>query len=465
MLNKVLIIDDDQLVCMSLKKALSRLNYSVEICLNGDGVFESITSFDPDIILLDIYLTTHNGLDILKEIKVKFTQIPVIMITGYADVDIAVNAIKSGAHDFLLKPLDLEQLNSVLLKTSENLRLKHEVVVLQSLLKDDILTPEYFGKSRKIHHVVKVAQKLAKSTDTTILIEGESGTGKEVFAKFIHQNSPRNNNNFIQINCATIPKDLAESELFGHEKGAFTGAAQKTKLGTFELANNGTILLDEIGELTLDLQVKLLRVLQERKFFRVGGEKEVGVNVRVLAATNKNLEDEIRAGNFREDLYFRLNVAKIEIPPLRERLDDIPVLSYSFLNEFNQKFKKNVIDIEPEAMDRLKAYHWKGNIRELRNVIERAVLLIDDEEKAIKSHFLSFMSGIYSKEEKESDSFILKIPPSGIKIELVLKDLILKTLKITGGNQVKAAKILGLSRSKLRYRMEQLDISVTKNFE
>ncbi|MCZ7603298.1 MAG: sigma-54 dependent transcriptional regulator [Melioribacteraceae bacterium] len=465
MLNKILIVDDDQLVCMSLKKALTRLNYNVEVCLNGDEVFDSIRSFDPDIILLDIYLTTHNGLEILKEVKAKHPEIPVIMITGYADVDIAVNAIKSGAHDFLLKPLDLEQLNNVLRKTSENLRLKQEVEALHTLLKQDELSPEFFGKSNKIQRFVKTAQKLAKSSDTTILIEGESGTGKEVFAKFIHQNSPRKNNNFIQINCATIPKDLAESELFGHEKGAFTGAAQKTKLGKFELANNGTILLDEIGELTLDLQVKLLRVLQERKFFRVGGEKEVEVDVRVLAATNKNLEDEIRAGNFREDLYFRLNVAKIEIPPLRERIEDIPALSYSFLSEFNNKFQKRVNDIESEAMERLKSYPWKGNIRELRNVIERAILLIDDEEKTIKSHFLSFMSGIYSAEDKQSDSFILKIPPKGIKIDDVVKDLILKTLKITKGNQVQAAKVLGLSRSKLRYRMEQLGISVTKNIE
>ncbi|HET55520.1 MAG TPA: sigma-54-dependent Fis family transcriptional regulator [Ignavibacteria bacterium] len=464
MLKKVLIIDDDQLVCVSLKKALTRLNFNVEICLDAAEVFESIQNFDPDIILLDIYLTTHNGLEILKEIKIKYTDLPVIMITGYADVDIAVNAIKNGAYDFLLKPLDLDQLNTVLKKASENLNLKREVETLQEILRQDELTPDYFGKSGKIQRIVKTAQKLAKSSDTTVLIEGESGTGKEVFAKFIHQNSPRKTANFIQINCATIPKDLAESELFGHEKGAFTGAAQKTKLGKFELADKGTILLDEIGELTQDLQVKLLRVLQEKKFYRVGGEKEVEVDVRVLAATNKQLEDEVRAGNFREDLFYRLNVAKIVIPPLRERSEDIPSLSYSFLAEFNKKFQKNVTDIDPVAMDRLKEYPWKGNIRELRNIIERALLLID-EEKILKPHFLSFMSDLYAKGDKQSDKFTLTIPPNGIKIDDVIKDLILKTLKITNGNQVKAAKILGLSRSKLRYRMEQLNISVTKNFD
>lgn len=464
MLHKVLIVDDDQLVSASLKKALIRLNFDVDVCLNGDEVFESIQRYDPDLILLDIYLTTHNGIEILKEIKIKYSEIPVIMITGYADVDIAVNAMKYGAYDFLLKPLDIQQLNTVLKKAADNINLKKEVTVLQNLLKQEELAPEFFGRSNKIQRVVKTAQKLAKSSDTTVLIEGESGTGKEIFARFIHQKSPRKEGNFIQINCGTIPKDLAESELFGYEKGAFTGAAQKTKLGKFELAEKGTILLDEIGELTPDLQVKLLRVLQEKKFYRVGGEKEVEVDVRVLAATNKNLEDEVRAGRFREDLFFRLNVAKIEIPPLRERIEDIPQLAYSILNEFNNKFQKNVSDIDPEAMESLKTYSWKGNIRELRNVIERALLLID-EEKTLRSHFFSFMPGLYSGEDKKYDSFSLKIPHHGIKMDRVIKELILKTLKITNGNQVKAAKILGLSRSKLRYRMEQLKITVTKNFD
>lgn len=466
MLNKVLIVDDDKLVCTSLKKALNRINFDAEMCLNANEVFQSIESFDPDIILLDIYLTTHDGIEILKEIKVKHNQIPVIMITGYADVDLAVKAIKNGAYDFLLKPLDLEQLNNVLRKASETLNLRQEITSLQSLLKNDELTPEYFGKSSKIQRLVKTAQKLASSSDTTILIEGESGTGKEVFAKYIHQCSPRRNSNFIQINCATIPKELAESEFFGYEKGAFTGAAQKTKMGKFELADKGTLLLDEIGELSLDLQVKLLRVLQERKFYRVSGEKEVNVDVRVLAATNKNLEDEVKAGRFREDLFYRLNVAKIDIPPLRERIDDIPALSYSFLEEFNTKFQKSILDIDPEAMDKLKSYHWKGNIRELRNVIERAILLIEDE-KTLKSHYLSFMSGIYNNQNESlsGDQYSLKIPQTGIKMDEVVKDLILKTLKITSGNQVQAAKILGLSRSRLRYRMDQLSINIIKNFD
>ncbi len=461
MLPKILIIDDDDLVSASLKKVLIKLNYNVTACLQAGMAEQIILEFQPDIILLDIYLTTHNGIDVLRNIKKRFSSIPVIMITGYADVKLAVTAIKAGAFDFLLKPIDLEQLKFILDKAVENLKLKSEVNKLHSLMEESELTKEYFGKSSKIQRIVASVEKLANSGDTTMLLEGESGTGKEVFAKYIHQKSPRANAPFITINCATIPKDLAESELFGHEKGAFTGASLKTKLGKFELADGGTILLDEIGELGLDLQVKLLRVLQERKFYRLGGEKEVTVNVRVLAATNRNLEEEVARNAFREDLYYRLNVAKILIPPLRDRKEDIVFIAYSFLNEFSQKFAKSIQGFDQSAIELLKSYSWKGNIRELRNVMERVILLTEDEE--LTEHHFSFLLEGKEAIETDDDRFILQIPSKGIKIDLVLKALILKTLKITNGNQVKAAKVLGLSRSKLRYRMEQLGIEVTKN--
>jgi two-component system, NtrC family, response regulator AtoC len=459
---KILLIDDDNLVCISLKKVLVKLGYDVEICMKGDEVFDKIKEFDPDIILLDIYLTTHNGLELLKSFTNAYPHIPVIMITGYSDVKMAVTAIKSGAFDFLLKPIDIDQLKLVLSKASDKIALRSEVDKLHMLMQGTEITREFFGKSKKIQRILNSVEKLAKSSDTTILIEGESGTGKEGFAKFIHQNSSRKNLPFIEINCAAIPKELAESELFGHEKGAFTGAAPKTKLGKFELAEGGTILLDEIAELSVDLQVKLLRVLQEKRFYRIGGEKEVSVNVRVLAATNKNLEEEVHKGNFREDLFYRLNVAKVVVPPLRERVEDIPILSYSFLKEFSQKFDKQILGISSEALSILESYKWKGNIRELRNVMERVALLIEENE--VKEHHLSSLIS-NKKNEKEDDGFVLKIPSKGIKIDFVLKTLILKTLKITNGNQVKAAKILGLSRSKLRYRMEQLGIEVTKNIQ
>jgi DNA-binding NtrC family response regulator len=458
--NRILIIDDDELVCRTLHKVLTRFEYVVEYCLEGESAINKVQTFDPDLILLDIYLTSVNGLDILKELQKQFFNIPVIMITGYSDVNIAVRAMKLGAYDFLLKPVDIDQLKLLVEKTFSNINLKAEVDKLQAMVKDDILTKDFFGKSNKIKKILSSVEKLAKSMDTTILIDGESGTGKEMIAKFIHQNSPRAAGPFIQINVSAIPRELAESELFGHEKGAFTGAQQKTKLGKFELANGGTILLDEIGELSQDLQVKLLRVLQEKKFYRVGGEREINVDVRVLAATNKNLEEEVKKGNFREDLFYRLNVGNINIPPLRERKEDIPALAYAFLNEFSQKFDKKVKRIEPAAIELLQSYYWKGNIRELRNVMERVTLLLEDDE--LKERHFQFLVPQGQLNVKQSDDFVLKVPSKGIKIDIVLKKLIEETLRITNGNQVKAAAVLGLSRSKLRYRMEQLGIEVTR---
>lgn len=459
---KILIIDDDDLVSISLKKALNKLGFDVEICLQGGEAHDYIKKFEPDIILLDIYLTTHNGIELLKEFRQNGITSPVVMITGYADVNIAVKAIKTGAQDFLLKPIDLEQLKVILGNISEKIELSREVNKLQSILEEDNLTREFFGKSKAIQRILTYAEKIANSADTTVLIEGESGTGKEMIAKYIHQNSQRGNKRFIQINCAAIPKELAESELFGHEKGAFTGAAQKTKLGKFELADSGTILLDEVAELTLDMQVKLLRVLQEKNFYRVGGEKEIKIDVRVIAATNKNLEDEVKKGNFREDLFYRLNVAYTKMPPLRDRQEDIPLLAYSFLNEFTRRFQSEKAMISSDALSLLTSYSWKGNIRELRNVIERGVLLMEDNE--LRPHDLSIQN-VKSSNSIFSDEFVLKVPSNGIKIDTVLKSLIEQTLRITDGNQVQASKVLGLSRSKLRYRMEQLGIHLTKTLK
>ncbi|GBD88064.1 nitrogen assimilation regulatory protein [bacterium BMS3Abin03] len=457
---KILVIDDDDLVVRSLKNVLTKIDYDVEICLDAGEADGKIQEYNPDIILLDIYLTTHNGIELLKQFKQSYPEIPIIMITGFSDVKTTVTAIKSGAFDFLLKPMELDYLKFVLGKAAEEVNLRSEVNKLQLLLKENKLSRDYFGKSRAIVKVLNFVEKLAKSSDTTILIEGESGTGKEVIAKYIYQNSPRANSPFIQINCSTIPNELAESELFGHERGAFTGAQNKTKLGKFELANGGTLLLDEIGDLNIDLQAKLLRVLQEKKFFRLGGQKEISVNVRILTATNKNLEDEVMKGNFREDLFYRLNVAKIHLPPLRERKGDIPLFAHVFLKEFSKKFNKKVKRITPEAIELLKTYKWKGNIRELKNVIERVTLLLDEDE--IRDYHLSQLLGKKQTDLLSNDEFILNIPETGVKADLVLKTLIQKTLRLTDGNQVHAAKILGLSRSKLRYRMEQLGIEVTK---
>ncbi len=461
--NKILIIDDDELVCQSLKKILIKFGYETEYLTNAERTIEKIEEYDPDIVILDIYLTSLNGLDVLKSIHSKFSNLPVVMITAYADVNIAIKALKLGATDFLLKPLDLEQLKIIIERVISQKNLKEEVEKLHEIIKEDYISKEYFGKSSKIQKIVSSVEKLAKSYDTTILIEGESGTGKEMFAKFIHQQSPRKNGPFIRINCSAIPRELAESELFGHEKGAFTGALQKTKMGKFELASGGTILLDEIAELSPEMQAKLLRVLQEKKFFRLGGEKEIEVDVRVLAATNKTLSEEVKKGNFREDLYYRLNVGYVYIPPLRERKEDILFLAYAFLNEFGNKFEKKINGFEQAALELLQEYPWRGNIRELKNVIERVTILLEDD--IVKEKHLMFLKPNIVQFNSSDDKFVLKIPSKGISIDVVLRKLIEETLKITNGNQVRAAKILGLTRSKLRYRMEQLGIVVTKNVQ
>jgi len=461
--NKILIIDDDELVCQSLKKILIKFGYETEYLTNAERTIEKIEEYDPDIVILDIYLTSLNGLDVLKSIHSKFSNLPVVMITAYADVNIAIKALKLGATDFLLKPLDLEQLKIIIERVISQKNLKEEVEKLHEIIKEDYISKEYFGKSSKIQKIVSSVEKLAKSYDTTILIEGESGTGKEMFAKFIHQQSPRKNGPFIRINCSAIPRELAESELFGHEKGAFTGALQKTKMGKFELASGGTILLDEIAELSPEMQAKLLRVLQEKKFFRLGGEKEIEVDVRVLAATNKTLSEEVKKGNFREDLYYRLNVGYVYIPPLRERKEDILFLAYAFLNEFGNKFEKKINGFEQAALELLQEYPWRGNIRELKNVIERVTILLEDD--IVKEKHLMFLKPNIVQFNSSDDKFVLKIPSKGISIDVVLRKLIEETLKITNGNQVRAAKILGLTRSKLRYRMEQLGIAVTKNVQ
>lgn len=463
--NKILIIDDDHLVGISLQKILKKFHYDAVLCTDGGEAFKFIVDVQPDIILLDIYLKEHNGLEILKLLKKKHPEIPVIMITAYSDVKMAVSALKTGAYDFLLKPIDIDQLQIVLEKCIANKNLANELEKYKALLAEDIIEKDFFGKSKQMHSVLKTVERLSKSEDTTILLQGESGTGKEVVAKYIHQISKRKDFPFITINCGAIPKELAESELFGHEKGAFTGAAAKTHLGKFELAEGGTILLDEIGELSLDLQVKLLRVLQERTFYRLGGEKEIKVNVRVLAATNRNIEEEVAAGNFREDLFYRLNVASVTIPPLRERKGDIQFLGLRFINEFANKFDITIKHIDPEVIDLLDKQLWKGNVRELRNAIERAMLMVEGNE--INIHHFSFLEKFEEGTRQVSlkGGYQLFIPQKGIPINVVLKDLIQQTLKITKGNQVQAAKVLGLSRSKLRYRMEQLGIEVTKNID
>lgn len=458
--NRILIVDDDELVNLSLQKALKGSGFIVDICSNGKQTLKYFEDQTPDLVLLDVYLGDMNGLEILKKIILSNPDLPVIMITGFADVEIAVNAIKMGAIDFILKPINYEQLEILIRKTLKQIELQKEVTRLRLLTKEGEVNREIFGKSKVMQSALTAIEKFAMSEGTTILIEGESGSGKEMIARYIHNISSKREGPFIAINCGAIPRELAESELFGSEKGAYTGAGEKTRIGKFELADSGTLMLDEIGELSSDLQVKLLRVLQEKKFFRLGGTKEVSVNVRIIAATNKDLKTLVENKLFREDLFYRLNVAKVYVPPLRERKEDIPFLAHVFIQEFNKAFNKQVKKISDEALDLMMNYSWPGNVRELRNTIERAVLLMSGDE--LKVEHIYFLESEKAFKNTSEDEYVLKIPKSGISMEQVVRDLIIKTLEITDGNQIQAAKILGISRSKLRYRMDQLKIEVRK---
>ncbi|MCC6398232.1 MAG: sigma-54-dependent Fis family transcriptional regulator [Bacteroidetes bacterium] len=456
---RILVADDEPILGSTLKKILGELGYSVALCSRGEDFFQFLDEQKPDIVLLDIYLGEVNGIQLLNRMRLEGWTVPVLMMTAHSDVSLAVSAMKEGAADFVVKPFDLNHLGVLIDKNLDHARLQTQVKLLQEELEEERSRSGIIGKSPALRRAMETAEKLAMGENTTVLIEGESGTGKELMARFIHQQSSRREKPFITLNCGAIPKELAESEFFGYEKGAFTGATEKMKQGKFELADGGTILLDEIRELSLDMQVKLLRVLEEKRFYRLGGTKEISVDVRVIAASNKELTREVEEGRFREDLYYRLNVASVRIPPLRNRREDVGELATAFLAEFCRRFNRQVPTIAPEALHYLEQLPWKGNVRELRNAMERVVLL--NNVPALSADHFGFLrtsGGIGASASGNGKSFMLEIPPQGIRMNEVMKDLILKTLDIVGGNQVQAAKVLGLTRSKLRYRMEQLGI-------
>ncbi len=456
---RILVADDEQILGTTLKKILGELGYTVALCNRGEEFFQFLEDQKPDIVLLDIYLGEINGIQLLNRMRTEGWQTPVIMMTAHSDVSLAVRAMKEGAADFVVKPFDLNHLGVLIDKNLDHARLQTQVKLLQEELEEERSRSGIIGKSVTLRRAMETAQKLAMGENTTVLLEGESGTGKELMARFIHQQSSRREKPFVTLNCGAIPKELAESEFFGYEKGAFTGATEKMKQGKFELADGGTILLDEIRELSLDMQVKLLRVLEEKRFYRLGGTKEISVDVRVIAASNKELAREVEEGRFREDLFYRLNVASVRIPPLRNRREDVGDLTSAFLAEFSRRFNRSVPALTPEARLYLEQLPWKGNVRELRNAMERVVLL--NNVPALTPEHFGFLRPAATAGGAGSGNgkaFVLDIPSQGIRMSEVMKDLILKTLDIVGGNQVQAAKVLGLTRSKLRYRMEQLGI-------
>lgn len=442
----ILIVDDDPYIQRALEDRLVSLGYGVLVSADGKEALDLVERHCPQLVLLDIELPGLKGLDVLKEMRRRELDVPVVMITAYGSIDLAVQAMKEGAYDFIPKPFKSGHIGLVVQKAMERQRLRRDVHVLSEEVgrRYRLVT----GNSSKMAEAMDAAKKAAASRSTVLLL-GESGTGKELFARAIHNWSDRKHRSFVAINCVGLSKELLESDLFGHEKGAFTGAHQLKK-GKMEIAHGGTVFLDEIGDVSPELQTKLLRFLQEREFERVGGTEAIRVDVRIIAATNRDLYTAMKQGNFREDLYYRLNVVPIKLPPLRERKDDIPELARFFADQFAKDAKKPGIEISDAAMSKLMAYDWPGNVRELANVIERAVVLAHGA--AIHFDDLAPVSNVEAKASPEPLSYHEAIDDHR-------RNVIIEALAKTQGNRAAAARLLGLERSYLLKLMKTFQIN------
>lgn len=452
--NRILIVDDDPGHLTTLKTITRSWEYSVATADDGDRALELVTSEPFDLVLMDIRMARMDGIEALARIKAYNPHIPVIIMTAYSSVESAIDALKAGAYDYLIKPLDFDVLKLTLERAREHAGLKAENELLKRQLNADPATPTIIGKSDAMKALLEMLAMVAPS-EATVLITGESGTGKELIARSLHVNSPRKDHPLVVVNCAAITETLLESELFGHEKGAFTGA-DKRREGRFKQADQGTIFLDEIGEMSPTMQAKLLRVLQQREIQRVGSEEIIQVDVRIVAATNRDLEDEVAEGRFREDLFYRLNVMPLNVPPLRERLDDIPLLADFFLKRYAEKNRKSVKGFTPLAMDMLLKYDWPGNVRELENAIERAVILLTGEhitEKQLPLNIVKKWSDL------DPSAAPAASPPDGTRsLEEIEKEAILATLKATGGNKSECARRLGITRKTLHNKLKSYSI-------
>ncbi len=418
---------------------------------SGEEALKQVLEEVPELVLLDIQLPGMDGMAVLEKIKEIDSEIIVIMVTALGILETAVKAMRLGAYDYINKPFNLDELSIIVKKALENRQLRKEVAQLRSVQESKFGINNIIGDSRHMKQVLDMVRKVAKSDASTVLIQGESGTGKELIARAIHMESARKDQPFMAINCAALPETLLESELMGHEKGAFTDAKVQ-KRGLFEMSDGGTIFLDEIGDMELGMQAKLLRVLEERTFRRVGGTKEIPVDVRIVSATNQELLQKIEQKTFRNDLYYRLQVIPIYLPPLRERRDDIMPLVEFFIHHYNKEFAKSVVGVSKMARKFLEEYEWPGNVRELRNIIERAIIL-ESEDTLMLEHLpreLVSKTGDFS-----SGPMNLRIPPEGIDIEDVERELIRQSLEMADGNQSKAAKKLNLGIDAFRYRMKK----------
>jgi two-component system response regulator HydG len=448
---KILVVDDEASHRQMLDAVLSAEGYEIHHAGDGQEAIDLVEERFYDLILMDIRMSTVGGIEALKKIKKISPGIPIIIMTAYASVNTAVEALRSGAYDYLTKPLDIEELKILVEKALHHRKLEQENVYLKERLGDRFDFSSIIGRSPAMQDLFETIALVAPS-EATVLIVGESGTGKELIANAIHQNSPRMDRPFIKVNCAALPETLLEGELFGHEKGAFTGALAR-KQGRFQLAHTGSIFLDEVGEMTAATQTKILRVLQEREFEPLGSTQTVKVDTRVIAATNKNLEAEIHQGNFREDLYYRLNVVTLEVPSLRDRREDISLLANFFLKKYAEKNQRLIKGFTPRAMDLLIRHSWPGNVRELENVVERAVIMARGDLIS-QAELPDAIRGL----DEEIEQAEIDLSP-GRSLKEVERDMILRTLEDTGGNRTRTAEILGISRRTLQLKLKEYGVN------
>jgi len=444
----VLVVDDEALIRYALTERLTAEGYRV---LEADTAATALARSEEgvDLVLLDFRLPDGDGLAVLKRIKERDPDTLVILLTAYSNVETAVEAIKQGAYHYVNKPFNLDEIALLVAQALETTQLRREVRALRATQAQPYSFDRIVGDAPTVATVKALLKKVATSPASTVLLTGESGTGKDLAAKVIHYNSGRASKAFMNITCSALPEALMESELFGHERGAFTGA-DRQKRGLFEIADGGTVFLDEIGEMVPGLQAKMLRFLEEKTFKRVGGSADIHVDVRVIAATNRNLRDDVREGRFREDLFYRLNVLPINLPPLRERADDIPQLVSFYVDAYSTEFKKRVRAVAPDVMQQLQKYAWPGNIRELRNAVERAMLLADGD--TLRSEDFAVTAGVARLDDK------VALPEAGINLDDLERSLVVQALERTGWNQTRAAALLGLNRDQIRYRVEKFNL-------